>query len=316
MNNSSLLIVIVNFRNTDDTLKCLISLKENSSQYLDVLILDNSSNDGSTVKLIDWLRNNNVNSLKKGTASFQNSKVLNAYFIDLHYKLFELKENYGFAGANNVGLNYASTFQYDYILLLNNDTLLINDSYKFLIESAEENSRVGIVGGKALDFDRNKVVSAGGKINWLKGCGNDILTSKVLSKKCYVDFVSGCFMLIRRELLDNIGYMNDEYFLYYEDVDYCLRAHQKGWKIVYQPNGLVLHKEGGAIVNFSPEQYYWMSRARIIFNKRYNPVFPLFFIYFSFVSFVRIIRWFFAKKVAYIKSAVDSYKFFLTHNSF
>lgn len=308
--NSGMLIIIVNFKNWCDTIKCLSSLRTTCYKNFDVLVIDNASVNGSVENITRWMNEYNESGLVTNPIVYQNPKIKYVNFINKKYKFYELQDNCGFAGANNLGIDYAIARGYDYILLLNNDTAVRSDSFEPLLELAGSDRHIGIIGGKALSFDTNYVVGAGGNINWIKGCGKDIIKSRYQNRVCEVDFVSGCHMFIRCELVRSIGLMDERYFLYYEDSDYCLRARRAGWKVMYQPQSILWHRVSASIGTNSASKYLAITRARILFNKTHNKIYFIFCIYLTLLQTGRFIRWFLCGKWAYAKVALQAQLYF------
>lgn len=237
-------VIILNWNGYRDTAECLRSLKRLIYPSCEVVVVDNRSTDGSVTKLQEE-------------------------FKEVVY--IENKENLGFAEGNNVGIRYALEHGADYVLLLNNDTLIKADFLEALVKTAEVDEQIGIAGPKIYEGlpDSIRLWYAGGSVDWKR--------MKTVHRGFHeddrgewdqvedVDFVSGCAMLIRRPLLERIGLLDDRYFLYYEDTDYCVRACKAGFRIVYVPQAVVYHKawtsSGG---QSSPLRLYYMTRNRLL----------------------------------------------------
>lgn len=303
----NVLIIIINYRRSEDTLKCLNSVLASSYKDYKIILIDNASKDDSVEKILKWINKNDSVLSQNEKTHFSDQKIVNSIFSGNKIEFILSKENYGFAGANNIGMSYAIENGYDYVLLLNNDTIVKADFIEPFIELAESDSSIGIVGGKALSPKNNSVISAGGKMNWLRGFGNNMIENEKWDLACEVEFVSGCQMLIKKEVLETVGYLSEQYFLYYEDVDYCFRSREKGWKVYYEPKSIIWHNESTSTGYGSPSRYFYLTRARIIFNKIYNKkYFIIFTIYLSILQVYRIIKWFFSGKIEHVKAAILS----------
>lgn len=256
-------IVLVNWNNTADTLRCLGSLEQMNLKKHDVtvLVVDNNSTD--------------VSALIKYTQPIT---------------LLRLPENIGFTGANNVGIKKAQEANADYVWLLNNDTLLANDALDRLLETFDDPS-VGIAGSKIYfmkgrEYHKyrykkselgNVLWYAGGLIDWDNVYGShrgvDEVDTGQYDTLEETAFVTGCSMMISKECIATVGLLDDKYFAFLEDLDYCLRAKQAGYKVVYNPESKVWHKNAGATggAGNTIHQYY-MTRNRLLFGMRYANV--------------------------------------------
>lgn len=207
-----------------------------------------------------------------------------------HLVLIKNHENHGFAGGNNLGMRYAlKNLNPDFLLLLNNDTVV--DPY-FLDELLNQVGNAGIAGSKIYFYnDRDLIQSLGFKIRWSRGemvsvgyRGRDESKSRDGSKNYDkdLDAVSGCSMLIRREVLDEIGLFNEKCFLYYEDTDICLRAKRAGFKIVCADRSKLWHKDSASSKKISGTREYYSARNLFLFMRKYagKKEFYTFLIYF------------------------------------
>ncbi len=224
-------IVIVSFNTRDMTRDCINCVIRNASNVTyEIIAVDNASKDGS-------------------------ADMIEREFPDI--KLIRLHENMGFAGGNRPGMKAAAG---RYILLLNSDAFIEEETLKKTITYMDKNPETGILGCKLVNTDRTMQPSA----RMLPGPLNKLLTMSGLSDRYSksrffgrVDFswwdhstpksvgwVVGAFFLIRRETMEDIGYLDDRYFLYFEEVDYCLTAKRSGWDVVFYPYTEVIHLGG------------------------------------------------------------------------
>lgn len=257
-----LAIIILNYNTPADTVACLRSIQKAvipNDLILETTLVDNASTDDS------------VDIFKK---SFP------------EVKLVENISNLGFAGGNNSGIKAALSEDPTHVLLLNPDTLVDKDFFKHLHKSAISNPHVGILTpliyfAKGYEFKDNykkdqlgKVIwSAGGLLDWDNIYGSNAHVDEVdtgqFKEAMDTDFATGACMLIRRAVINQIGLLNEDYFLYLEDLEYCQRAKKKGWRIVFDPSLKIWHKVSQASAIGSPLNDYFITRNRLIFGMTY-----------------------------------------------
>jgi len=213
-------IIVLNWNGKDDTLECLRSLQNIDYKNYKILVVDNASEDGSVGAI---------------QSEFPNIEILvNA-------------NNLRFAGGNNVGIKYGLQHDADYILLLNNDTAVDGRFLSSLIHCINETKDAGIAGAKIFYFfDKRRIWYAGGNLNFATGSfkhrGIRQRESELYNAVEEVDYITGCCMLIKREVIERVGMLDESYFIYGEDADYCLRAKNAGYKLMYIPSAIVYHK--------------------------------------------------------------------------
>ena len=161
-------------------------------------------------------------------------------------------------------------------MLLNNDTEVEIDTISIMKEKLKSDNDLGIVGCRIMYYDAKNIINyCGGHYNWLKGITVHENYKKEFNHKMekffYTDFITGCAMLIKREVIEKVGLLPDEYFMYFEDVDYCLKVKESNYKLGVCTNSVIYHKvsasSGGEDSSFSIK---WMTRNRIIFMKKYR----------------------------------------------
>lgn len=215
-------IIVLNWNGYMDTVECLRSIEKCSYPAYEVVVVDNGSTDGS------------VERLKKD-------------FKDVVY--IENKENLGYTGGNNVGIRYAIEKGAEYIWLLNNDTTMKVDTLTRLIEAAENDQRAGLLGPKILQMDNSgRAYAMMGRLNmWFpwpdRMEGED--ESKVTGEAVCVDFLSGSALLVRRDFVEKVGLLDERFFFYWEENDWCERGRKAGFSSVFVPDAVVYHKGGG-----------------------------------------------------------------------
>jgi GT2 family glycosyltransferase len=258
-------IIILNWNNKADTLDCLRSLQGIDYPAYETIVVDNGSMDDS------------VSAIK------------------LQYPglaLVETKKNLGFAGGNNEGIKLALQKDADYVLLLNNDTVVDSKFLDRLVDAAERSPDAGIVGPKIYYFkEPDRIWFAGGKINYRSGNTSHIgeleLDEGQYDEVRDTDFITGCAMLIRRKVLDDIGFLDDRMFLYYEDSDFCARAHRHGYRIRFVPSSRIWHKVSSTASKVKDIQFYYGTRNMILFEKHNaRPLDLMLFVPYYLVKFV------------------------------
>ena len=236
-----LLIVIVNYRSASLTIDCLRSLApeiNNVPGSVRVVITDNASGDDSVEKLAAALRDNNWS----GWATLQ-----------------PLARNGGFAYGNNqaIGPALAGSDRPDYVLLLNPDTLVRSGAIAALMRFMDEHPEAGIAGSRLEHPDGTPQQSAfrfHSVLSELEGGVRIGLVSRLLKDRvvampvpesaCKVGWVAGASMIVRREVFESAGLMDEAYFMYFEEVDFCLKASRDGWPCWYVPESRVVHLVG------------------------------------------------------------------------
>jgi len=243
---SKVFIIIVNWNGRLDTLECIESIKNNDYLNYEVVIIDNGSKEKFQV-------------------------------TDSKIKVIYNKKNLGFSGGNNVGIKYALKNKADYVLFLNNDTIVSNNFLSKMVEIAEKDNKIGIIGPKIYFPNSKKIWFAGGKINWLYNKGTMIGYDEIDNgqydkpKIQETDYITGCCALIKKEVLEKIGLMPEEYFLYYEDTDWSLKAQKQGYKCVFTPEAIIWHKGSKSSIAESPSYIYYHIRNGLIMANKYAP---------------------------------------------
>ena len=188
--------------------------------------------------------------------------------------LLKNETNLGFAAGNNVGLIYCLEQGLANIFMLNNDTVVDHQVLKYLIEAVQEDSRIGIVGPKIYFYDRpDRIWFAGGRLNMLLGQSRHLGFDQTDRQKhetfMEVDFVTGCSLLVRAEVVTRIGLLDPDYYHSHEDLDLCIRAQRAGYRVLFVPQAKVWHKVASASGGvYSPFYLYYPTRNRLLFMKK------------------------------------------------
>ena len=244
-NPVKLIIVILQYNNSQDTVRCLESVKELGYPYpAFTVVVDNNS------------RPEHFNNVRLFIES-QIGKVI-------RFKLDALSQNLGYAGGNNVGIRRALENGADYVLVLNNDTVVPKDLLSKLVSEAESDDDIGIV---APAIDEGKRITYGGRIKWLRPELNHLMSSQDV-----IDYLPGVCLLIKRSVIEKIGLLDENYFLYFEDVDYCVRASRAGFILKLMPEVLVRHKVSASTKQLgAPLLLRYHFRNALYFNWRHAP---------------------------------------------
>jgi GT2 family glycosyltransferase len=206
--------------------------------------------------------------------------------------------NLGYAGGNNVGLRFAEKRgDYDYVWILNNDTIVHREALKELISCAE-NHKVGAAGSKLFYHDRPDTLHMAGGCRIVPWMGNASMIGvnqrdgEKWDRSLAPDYISGASLLVKKEVLENVGLMDEQYFLYWEDADWGIRMRKRGYGLLYCYRSTVWHKEGGTVGGITPQSDYYWVRNGLIFMKKFYPILlPLaFFSYFMKYTFVRFLK--------------------------
>jgi len=182
--------------------------------------------------------------------------------------IIHIKENCGFAEGNNVGMRYALEKGSDYIVLLSNDTEADSNWLNEMIKTVESDLKIGICGSKVLDMYDRAIVRDMGIFCDIFGYP---CASEKQNKLQYIDvfYVSGCSMLIKRDVLEKIGCFDPKYFAFAEDLDLCWRAHLAGYKVVVNPKAIIYHIVGGTLSGgVAREKKYKTTIRRRYLNER------------------------------------------------
>ena len=315
-------IIILNYNGWKDTLECLESVLKIDYPTFQVVVVDNASTDGSMQRLEEWAdgkipANASMHSSISRLTSPPVPKPISycAYegeVISKHTcggdssKLTFIKSgtNGGFAAGNNLGIKFAQSQQdCQFVWLLNNDTVVHPNSLKELLKYyAASAGKLGILGSKLLYYHNPDLIQAlGGQYNkWLcstrhigsyKNAASYTSTSM---PDITPDYVIGAAMFVPTSFILDVGLINEEYFLYFEELDWSIRGKKKGWSIDVCLESTVYHKEGASIsANDSKSELadYYSLKNRILFTRRFFPIaLPSVYLSLLFVAFNRLRR--------------------------
>jgi len=199
-------------------------------------------------------------------------------------KLIKLNKNLGFAGGNNVAIQYALDNGAKYVVLLNQDTFVESDFLNQLIGVADEDNEFGIVQPLILDYQKpNEVSSWGNELHflaygWCGGNHTDLTNSKRKLTIWEINYASAAAVLYQADVLRKIGLFDENYFSYHEDSDICLRARLIGYKIVLAPKAIVYHDLTHPL-NKNRSRYFWLEKNRLYLILKFYKLKTLFLIW-------------------------------------
>lgn len=250
MNDPCVSIILINYNGREDTIECVNSLLNINYSNFNIVIVDNCSTQEQNF-------GEELNKTDKVSIIWSN-------------------ENLGFSGGNNLGIKYCfEHYKPDYYLLINNDTIVHPDFLKHLVSTAKQNKNAGLICGKIYyNSPRNIIWSAGGyidqKTGWTHHYGADEIDIGQYDEERNVKFATGCLLLIPRQIISNVGLLDENYFLYFEDVDYSVRVLNKGYDIVYCPDSVIYHKVSSSTKQNGKVFTYYFVRNSFIFINKYG----------------------------------------------
>ncbi len=256
-------IITINYNAVEATLDLLDSLSEISYPAIEIIVVDNASK----VNPKDIL-------LKK-------HPEINLILSD---------NNLGFAGGNNLAIEKAEG---EYLLFVNNDAILTKGCIEALIDTFNQKPDAGMVSPKFHFYNQPGIIEYAGysDINSFTGrnvtIGSGIKDSGQFDTIGETHFCHGGGMMIPKKIVDEVGPMPEEYFLYYEEFDWCEQIKKAGYKIYYQPKALIRHKVSVSIGNDSPLKTYYLTRNRILFMRR-NKSWEKYFIFLIFLFCITV----------------------------
>ena len=237
-------VIILNWNGKNDTLLCLKSLQDVEGPPFDVIVVDNGSTDDSVAEI---------------GKKFP------------HITLLKTGKNLGYAGGNNLGIEYALKQGADLVLLLNNDTIVDRYFIASLLNSCQNQQNISIFGAYPLQMTNpEKIDHLGGRWNSttatfdLIGLG----AFKGFKTDQPLDYVCGCSILIRKKVFEKIGLLEPDFFLFWEEADFCIRAKKAGFEIGICYEARLLHKISASFVGGTPHKTYFWWRGRCLWIER------------------------------------------------
>lgn len=273
----SLAVVLINYNNEEDTVQCLDSIAEQSYDDFITIVVDN----GSADKSFEYVRERH-----SWPTYLRND------------------ENQGFTGGNNPGIEHALDLDASFILLLNNDTEVSPTFLEELVGAAKDlPDSAGIIGPKIHTYGSEELWAAGAEMNELTGASRHRSGDETqYEEREKVDYVVGAAILARAEVFEEIGLLDDDFFIYYEEAELCYRARANGWGVWYVPVSGVYHKENNDFTHSRFRDYYF-SRNRWLFIQKTQPFSrrATFYVFF-------LVRWFLLQTLylLFVQRAADA----------
>lgn len=239
--------VILNTNRRDDTLDCLESLAAQTYTNHQTLVLDNASSDGSV-------------------------EAIRERFPEV--EILKLSDNRGYAGNNNVGIQAALERGAVWVFVLNEDTILDRDCIAHLVAAGEQDRKIGIVGPLVYHYDEPTVIqSAGGELDryWeARHIGQNEPDQQQFAYVRRVDWISGCAILVHRTVIEHVGMLDERFFYYWEETEWCLRTKRAGWIILHVPQARLWHKGVQRDYRPKPSVAYYNTRNKLLMMKKHD----------------------------------------------
>ena len=250
-------IIIINWKKYDFTLSCIDSVLKSSYKNFKIVLIDNESQKDLSN---EFEKNKNIHIIKN-------------------------EKNEGFARANNQAIKYSIKNGFDYVLLLNNDTIIKYDLLGSLIKQSNTLNQQ-IIQPLILNYDGSKIWNAGGTINNFFGTFHTLKKGKIFknfkSNSCLTEWFTGCCVFINTDIFKDIGYFDERFFAYYEDIDFSIRLKKMGYSIALMTDSHLQHYESASSKsinktegNLSPYVHYLNIRNHIILLKKHSKSFNL-----------------------------------------
>ena len=238
-------IVIINWNQPELTLACLKSLSEQNYPQFQIVLVDNGSTDDSVIR------------------------IRQAY---PEVTLLETGKNLGYSAGNNVGIQYALEQDAEYLFLLNNDTVVEPNMLVRLVTVANDNPKVGMLGPTIYYFEPPDLLwSAENTIHWFQGrvvrhgIGQLLPVVPDDTPPKEVEYLDSCALLVKRSVVEKIGFLDESFFINFDDADWNIRARKAGFTIMHVPTSHMWHKVSATMGQASPATTYYMTRNVLLF---------------------------------------------------
>lgn len=286
-------VISVNYNQAQITIETIASLKKVSYPNMEIIIVDNASN--------------------------ENPDIIKEQFNDI--KFIKSEKNLGFAGGNNLGIKEARG---EFVLFLNSDTEVDENFLQPLVSLLVDNPEIGIVSPKLIYFfseNKNLVQFAGSNpINLLTGRGSTIgfkqIDGEQFNVVCETNLPHGAAMMLPMNVIKDVGLMPEIYFLYYEEHDWAHMVKRAGYKVYYNGQSTVYHKESMSVGKNNPIKVYYMNRNRLIFVRRNAKMLTAlvsFIFYTCFALPANILKFMLNGELKFISKIVKAYFWNITH---
>jgi GT2 family glycosyltransferase len=235
-------IIVLNWNGWNDTCTCLSSLQQLSYSNYRVIVVDNGSTDDSAARI-------------------------RQQFPDV--EVVATGKNLGFAAGCNVGIARSLVERADYAWLLNNDTTVDSGALRGLVDKAMSDSQIGAVGSAIYSMDDRNQLEAwgGGRINFWLGRSRHLVEPASDDK---VQFITGASLLLPRQAIESIGLLDEGFFMYWEDADYCFRLRRAGWKLSVAGQSKIWHRGSASVGKASAKMDAYFNASAARFFERHS----------------------------------------------
>lgn len=240
-----IIIILLNWNGKKDTLECLSSLQKLTYPNFQTIVVDNGSHDDSVAVL------------------------RNAHPA---LPILETKANLGFAGGNNVGIEWALRHHAEWIFLLNNDTTIAPNCLEAFLQAAKEQPKAKVLGAKILRYHQPTTIDHLGGF-WNPSIAEFESPDSGKADHPYfnmmpVDYVCGAALFMHRSVLEKIGFLESKFFLFWEETDFCFRARRAGFEVWTAPEAKIWHKVSSSFSGGKPHMHYFWWRSRLLWLER------------------------------------------------
>ena len=302
--NPKVAILIVNWNGWKDTLQCLESVFGQALPNCRTVVIDNGSRNDSVAKIRDWAAGKTCSTperahepvtlisysretAERGGTAKEEPRLVAAGGRGL--VLIETGTNLGFSGGNNVGMRYALAQGADYILLLNNDALVAcPETLRVMVEFMDRTPSAGACGGRFFYPNGERQQSYGNfpavprilaylfplykllPSQWLRGVKrSNVVPDDSVREPLQVDWPSGACLMIRSQTVRDVGMLDERFFLYMEETDWCLRMKARGWDRYYLPQAKVIHAFGGSVTKTSTSMRQYHLESQFAYYRKH-----------------------------------------------
>ena len=285
-NNQLVSIIILNWNGLQDTINCLDSVLQITYANYKIIVIDN----GSTIN--------------------------EAHILQKRYKnkitVFRTEKNLGYSGGVNFGIKKSFKYKPDFFLLLNNDVIVTKEFLNNLVETSKSNHAIGVVSPIIYDLEqKSKVLFSGGDINWI--LARPYNKTDIPKSVRFENFITGCSMLIKNDVIHKVGLFDNQYFAYFEDAAFSYSAQKAGYLLKCDTQAIIYHKESATAGRESTFYTYLFSRNRIIFTYTFIPkIFGIYYVFYFTLRLIAALLYFlFTNQInrarAYFRGYIDGY---------
>lgn len=278
-------LIVLNYNGWIDTIECLKSLLNINYPNYRIIIVDNCSIDDSIKKIGDWVSSTGQKKDRIKYKEYYDYEIdNNCLCTDELVILLKSSSNRGYSAGNNLGIKFALLQEnLDYVWILNNDVVVDSSSLEKLIRKANStNSKIAFWGSRVMFYYEPTIIqSLGGIYNYKWGnskqVGYGLKVNDYVSDEEYksINYVPGCAVLASKKVIHEVGLLNEDFFLFYEEIDWALRAKNKGYEIGFCYDSIVYHKDGSSTKlkkqDKQPSAFadFHITKSRMILTKKY-----------------------------------------------